>query len=84
MVPPSDPRPRRRWRAVLHSWFMVAVAPASLGLLTFAAFWYAAARMRSRILALCAAGYTLATALEFVWAGPPGREPAPGFAWLLS
>ncbi len=68
---------------MLHSWIVVAVAPASLGLLTFAAFWYAAARLRSRLVALSAAGYTAATVLEFIWDGPDNGHPAPGFGWMI-
>jgi Helix-hairpin-helix motif len=84
MYPPPDPRPRRRWWPVVHSWIVVVTAPATLGMLTFAAFWYAAARMRSRVVALCAAGYTAATVLEFVWAGSENVPPAPGFDWMLA
>jgi hypothetical protein len=84
MFPPPDPRPRRRWWPVLHSWIVVLTAPGSLGMLTFAAFWYAAARMRSRVVALCAAGYTAATVLEFVWAGPEHGPAAIGFDWMLA
>jgi DNA uptake protein ComE-like DNA-binding protein len=74
----------RRWWHTLHSWIVVAIAPATLGLLTFAAFWYAAARLRSRVVALSAAGYTAATVLEFVWAGSGDSRPAPGFGWMIA
>src|SRR5438552_3485651 len=71
----------RRWWHTLHSWIVVAVAPATLGLLTFGAFWYAAARLRSGLVGLAAIGYTAATVLEFIWAGPVGGRPAePGFS----
>jgi hypothetical protein len=71
----------RRWWHTLHSWIVVAVAPATLGLLTFGAFWYAAARLRSGLVGLAAIGYTAATVLEFIWAGPVGGRPVePGFS----
>jgi hypothetical protein len=54
-------------------------------MLTFAAFWYAAARLRSRLVALAAAGYTAATVLEFIWAGPVGGRPVePGFSVMIA
>jgi hypothetical protein len=75
----------RRWWYTLHSWIVVAVAPATLGLLTFAAFWYAAARMRSGLVGLAAIGYTTATVLEFIWAGPVGGRPVePGFSITIA
>jgi hypothetical protein len=70
-------------RAKAHSWIVVAIAPVSLGLLTFVAFWYAAVRMYSKVVALCAAGYTAATVLEVVWAGPDDAPPAPGFGPMI-
>lgn len=76
-------RAAHRRRAALHSWIVVAVAPVSLGLLAFAAFWYASAWMRSKVVALCAAGYTTATILECAWAGPDDGEPGPGFGWMI-
>src|SRR5205807_8051184 len=75
----------RRWWHTVHSWIVVAVAPATLGVLTFAAFWYAAGRLRSRLVAVAAAGYTAATVLEFIWAGPVGGRPAePGFTMMIA
>jgi len=75
----------RRWWGTLHSWIVVAVAPATLGLLTFAAFWYAVARLRSRLVALAAVGYTAATVLEFIWSGPVGGRPVePGFSVTIA
>lgn len=55
----------RRWCPAIHSWLVVVVPPATLGLATFAAVGYAALRMRSRLLALAAVGY-LASLLPFV------------------
>jgi hypothetical protein len=78
-----EDRVARRRGATLHSWLVVAVAPLSFGLMTFAAFWYAAAWIRSTGIRLYAAGYTVATVLEFVWAGPDNAPPAPGFDWML-
>ena len=75
----------RRWWHTLHSWIVVAVAPGSLGLLTFAAFWYAAARLRSGLMGLAALGYTAATVLQFIWAGPVGGQVVePGFSITLA
>ena len=84
MYPTPEPRTRPRWWHILHSWAVVAIAPASLGMLTFGAFWYAAAQMKSWVMSLCAAGYTAATVLEFVWIGPSDGEPEPTFGWLIA
>jgi hypothetical protein len=58
----------RRWWPQIQSWLVAAVPPATLGLATFVAFGYVAARMRSRLLGLAAAGY-LASLLPFVLSG---------------
>lgn len=54
-----------RWWPRIQSWLVVAAAPLSLGLATFAAVGYAAVRMRSWLLGLATLGY-FASFMAFV------------------
>ena len=69
---------------MVQSWIVVAIAPVSWGFLSFVGFWYAALRMRSRLVALCAAGYTIASALEYAWPETENGNPAPGSYWIMA
>ena len=87
MTTPQERLSSTRWRLLNSSWVLTPLL--SLGTFTFAAFFYAGSRMRSRPVLLWSVGYALFTVFLFsvIETSPPDRDRAIdniAFALLLA